>query len=138
MVKILAITLLALASLLVPTQAPGQEIPEMVVVHELPFIPVTAADIVSVLSEFELIQEDNPVFCRQFYGLTEFDTKTIAICAKVDMARKEETLLHEILHVLYWRKGIFTGGAYEPAIDARAQKLFIQFYGLHAEAQAQQ
>mgnify|MGYP001576704776 CR=1 FL=1 len=97
---------------------------------QLPPLEVTTADIVAVLAEYSLIHEDNPTFCKQFYGLTDFDTKSISLCSRYDSARMRRTLLHEILHILYYQKGIMTGGPFEVPIDAQAEQLYLKFYGM--------
>ena len=97
---------------------------------ELPPLSVTAADIVSVAVEYKILQEDNPVFCRQFYGMTDYNSRTITICTIPDIATQRRTLLHEIVHVLYWNAGINSGGPYEHAVERKADELYRELYGI--------
>ena len=99
-------------------------------VEPLPKIEMTLQVIVDINTEYVVIMETNPVFCRQYYGLTDFDTKTVSICALYDLTTRRKTLLHEFFHLLYWRNGLYTGGAYEDQIDHMAQELFIKLYGI--------
>lgn len=97
---------------------------------ELPPIEISLQDIVDILTDFNVVQEDGGYFCSRFYGLTDFDAKSISVCSKYDMTARRRTILHEVLHVVYWRHGVYTGGPYEWAIEKLATKLFTQFYGL--------
>ncbi len=95
----------------------------------LPEIPFDYSDIISVVAEYHVLQEDNITFCSQFYGLTDFSSRTITVCSRSDSAIRQLTVLHETLHILYWRRGILTGGAMEPVIDSKARELFRKFFG---------
>lgn len=102
----------------------------------LPAISLEAADIVRILSEYNIAQQGSGVFCHQLYGLTSFDIRSIEICEKVDKAQKELTLLHELYHIRYHEAGIQTGGPLEPTIEALAETRFQQLYGLPLPATA--
>ena len=96
----------------------------------LPEVSLTDADIIRIMSNYNLKQQDSPVFCHQLYGLTSFDQRQIEICEKVDTTQKEVTLLHEIYHIRYHEVGIDTGGPYEPTIQAHAEARFHQLFGI--------
>ena len=96
----------------------------------LPPLEITEADIISVLAEYDVVHESGQLFCQQFYGATNFSTKTIALCARNDSSQQQQTLLHEVVHVLYWRKGIDTGGPYDAAVDAKSKELFQRYFGI--------
>ena len=96
----------------------------------LPDIPFGLKELIDVLAEYTVVEETNQAFCRQFYGLTDFDTKTINICARYDLWQRRRTVLHEVYHVLYRQIGIDTGGDYEITIDLKAQELALKLYGL--------
>lgn len=106
--------------------APAQEF------QELPPLDITAADIVAITVEYNILKEDNPVFCRQFYGMTDYQSKTITICTLPDDATQRRTMLHEIVHVMYWKRGINSGGPYEPSVEKKADELYREFYGINA------
>lgn len=93
----------------------------------LPEIHITQATLIDTLSEYTVLQETNPTFCKQYYGMTDFNSRTITICMLTDDRRL--TLLHEVYHILYHRIGIQTGGPYEPYIEALAEKAFTEIYG---------
>lgn len=126
--KVLALVIM----LLLPVNVYAQSffIPQDV--PPLPAITFDAKEIVEILSDYNLIMEDNPTFCRNYYGMTDFDTRTISICARIDASTKRITLLHELLHVAYHRIGIDTGGPYEPQIDSLAKELHRKLYGIQA------
>ena len=96
----------------------------------LPPLEITAGDIIAVAVEYTIIHEDNPTFCRQFYGMTDYSTRTITLCALNDNALQRRTLLHEIVHVLYWKRGINSGEPFEHAVGVKAEELYQKFYGL--------
>ena|SRR3990167_9271115 len=106
----------------------GQDVPNIQEIS-LPEINVTLADVVGILTEFDVVSENSYIFCTQYYGVTDFDHKTISICSRYDTAVRQRTILHEILHIMYWKRGVFTGGPYELLIDRAAQKLFHTLYG---------
>ena len=99
---------------------------------ELPELTVSTQDIIDIMAEFTVVQETGTYFCNHFYGLTDLDNKTISICAKYDTTAKRKTVLHEILHIVYWKRGIYTSGAYEYLIDLKAIALFKSLYGFPA------
>ena len=101
-------------------------------VPPLPDIVLGAKEIVEILSDYNVIMEDNKTFCRNYYGMTDPDTRTISICALTDASTKIITLLHELLHVAYNRIGIDTGGPYEIQIDIKARELYRKLYGIQA------
>ena len=114
------------AAFLLATQVFFAQAPEF---QELPHLEITAADIIAVAVEYTILKEDNPVFCRQFYGMTDYLSRTITICTLPDTATQRRTLLHEIVHVVYWQRGINTGG-HEHAVENRAAELYLQLYGI--------
>ncbi len=97
----------------------------------LPALKVTLQDIIDVLTDYNVIQEDGGFFCGHFYGLTDFNARSISVCDKYDVTAKRKTVLHEMLHIIYWKHGVYTGPPYEDIIDAAATKLFEQYYGLN-------
>lgn len=108
--------------------AHGNDLPTIEVT--LPPIEISLQDIIDVLIEFTVVQETGNYFCTHFYGLTDFDVKSISICAKYDITAKRKTILHEVLHVVYWKHGVYTGGPYERKIDTLATEMFRKLYGL--------
>ena len=101
----------------------------------LPDIQVALTDVIDVLTEYNVLQETNPTFCRNNFGMTDSVERTITICASTDITHRRITILHEILHILYWRKGISTGGPYETQIDEKAHTLFYKLYGVNPAQQ---
>lgn len=127
----LAITLMLLFCTTAYSQPVFEQ--EEIKVPELPFVEIMLSDVITILAEFNVVAEDNPTFCRQFYGLTDFDNKVINICSKYDTTMKQKTLLHEMLHIIYWKRGVYTGGQFEHLIDARASEIFLNLYGFKKE-----
>ena len=113
------------------TQTPDIQTPNIQTV-ELPELTVSTQDIIDIMAEFTVVQETGTYFCNHFYGLTDLDNKTISICAKYDTTAKRKTVLHEILHIVYWKRGIYTSGVYEYLIDLKATALFKSLYGFPA------
>ena len=128
------VTMLSPLNAQVNAQEAAVQEPAQVFTHEnpmpeLPTIEVTIPEIIDVLTEYKVIHMDNPVFCRDFYGLTDYFTKTIIICA-YDLTSRRRTLFHELLHVIYQKRGIGTSGFREGAVDAMATELFHKYYGI--------
>lgn len=98
-------------------------------VPALPEIRFELIDMIDVLTDYSIIDEDSPTFCRQYWGMTDFHTRTISVCSRADLTMRRQTVIHETLHVIYWRMGINTGGQYEPVIEAQARKIFLRLYG---------
>lgn len=91
----------------------------------LPKLSLTYGEFIEILSQYELNQEDNPQFCELYHGLTTPDNITISICNKRDPATKKLTLIHEVLHIRYYQKGISTA---DPISDAYIHKLAIEIF----------
>lgn len=96
----------------------------------LPELEFTLATLIDITAEYEIIQETNPTFCRSYHGMTDYVTKTISICAFQDITFRRKTLIHESLHILYWSRGINTGGPYDAQIEAKAEAIFQRLYGV--------
>ena len=122
---IILVGLLLVASVTVAQDDPYHQI------VSLPDIEFTAQDVIGVISDYNVIAEDNPTFCSQYYGLTDFQSRTISICTRMDQSIKKRTLIHEVLHVLYWHRGITTTGPYEIAVQAKTTEIFEKLYGVH-------
>ena len=86
--------------------------------------------LVSVLTEYQVIQTTDSTFCDENFGLTNFKLRTITICYLADVTSRSITVLHEVFHVLYRRKGIYSGKPYEQAIDEMAVEVFSKLYGI--------
>lgn len=95
----------------------------------LPTLEFTEDEIIDVLTEYE-VHHSNSLGCAQYFGATDFNQKQIDICNKYDLAARRETTIHELLHVMYRRHGLDTGGAYEYAIEAKAQEIYKKLYAL--------
>lgn len=96
----------------------------------LPDVTVELKDVIDILTEYNVVLEDNPSFCSMFYGMTDYQARTISICAIYEITQRRRTVLHEIMHIVYWQKGIETGGPYEEQIQERADRLFYKLYGI--------
>ena len=115
-------------------QAPPQDAEHTIVIQELkplPAIDLKIENVIDILTEYAVMEDLSPGFCKYYYGLTDFDSRTITICGSYDMATRRKTLLHELIHIFYWQHGVFTGGPYEPFVDQKAQEIFLSLYGLH-------
>lgn len=99
---------------------------------QLPPLEVTIAEVIDVFTDYSLHHSDS-VGCAQWYGVTDFDRKQIDICDRYDLTFRRITILHEVLHVIFRRHGLDTGGPYEYAIDQKAQALYRQLF-VHFDA----
>jgi hypothetical protein len=102
--------------------------------YSLPPIDFGLKDVVDVLTEYKIREENQSWACNyQVFAYTDFRTKTITICGGYDLADRRESVIHEILHVLYHYRGIDTSGYYEHAIGLRSKEIFKQLYGFPTE-----
>lgn len=104
----------------------------------LPDLPITLPQVVEILSEYTVIQENNLTYCSAYWGNTDFKNKIITICSRGDSADKRVTLLHELVHIIYHRIGIETGGPLEQFVEYRAHAAFQEIYGLKGSNATQQ
>lgn len=95
----------------------------------LPEMELTLADTVAIAAEYDIKHDSSTAFCRSYYGLTEYDTKTITICSRVDVSYQLLTLLHEMWHVKYFKLGYNTGGPYEAQIEEKAKETYKKIFG---------
>lgn len=93
-------------------------------------VSLEMADVIRILAEYTVEHETSGTFCQQFYGMTNFNNKTIDLCDRNDSSQKRETLLHELFHIRYHEFGLDTGGVYESQIDDMAKLKFQQLFGL--------
>src|SRR3990167_4010061 len=100
------------------------------IVLPLPAIELEMPDVVRILAEYNVEQQDSKTFCQQYNGMTNFDNRTIELCDRTSSAQKQKTLLHELYHIQYFQRGIYTGGPYEAQIQAMAQARFAELFGL--------
>ena len=128
---------LALLLLIVTVATSGQDtivVPEQqpVQIPALPTVHLELKDLVDILTEYAIVEETSAFFCGHFYGLTDFDSRAIHICGNYDQTAKRKTVIHESLHIIYYKHGIFTGGPYEAVIDKMAQEISVKLYGFPA------
>ena len=98
----------------------------------LPPLDLDLAEIVDILTEYKIVHDKHGVLRYfSYYGVTDTDTKTIYISDEGDLGTNRDTVIHELLHIMYWRRGIATGGTsgYEPYIYQRAHEIVLKFYG---------
>lgn len=100
----------------------------------LPPLDLTVREMVEVLADFNVEQTSMSSFCAQFYGMTNFNSKTMTLCAVGDVSLRRETVVHEFLHILYQHRNIASGGPMEPAVEARAQAVYDQLFGQPQQA----
>jgi len=105
---------------------------------DLPEISLDAKDIIRILSVYNIDQQKSPTFCQQLHGLTNFNRSSIELCSEDDPTQRQETLIHELLHVRYHEVGIETGGPAEPTVEQHAQAIFHALFGLSAPPTAAQ
>jgi hypothetical protein len=95
----------------------------------LPPLDPSLAEVIEILADYDVLHEGRLMTYAHWYGLTDPNTKTIFINSSVAEDYRAETLLHELLHILYMRRGIDTRGPYEDLVEAKAQELYRQLYG---------
>ena len=96
----------------------------------IPDITLTPAEFIDIIADFSIYYDPSPVFCSEYFGLTDPKTRTMSICANLDLTMRRWTLFHEAYHVAYARRGILTNAEeYEPLINRKAWELVQTIYG---------
>ena len=94
----------------------------------LPPVDVTIREVLEILSDYDIVHENKLMTFLQYYGLTDPNAKTIYINSSIAGEFRTLTVIHEILHVIYSRRGYNTSGPFEPLIDSKARALYHQLY----------
>ena len=102
--------------------------PEIVELPALPDVELELSEVLEILSDYDVLHESRVMSFLNYYGLTDLNTKTIFINEDVSQDYRIATLLHELLHVVYARRGYVTTGPYDAVIEAKAQKLYRQMF----------
>jgi hypothetical protein len=95
----------------------------------LPPVSIELPEIFTILADYRIEHVSRLMTFMRFWGLTDPATKTIYINADVSEDSRIETVIHEVLHVIYMRRGYDTRGPYEDLVEARAQEIYHQLYG---------
>lgn len=95
-----------------------------------PKLKLTLADVVDVLAEYRVVFDPSPIFCMQYWGLTQYLERTITICANMDTSQRRATMIHELLHVVSMRRSVVEGEQYtEMEIQEAVQRIYKELYG---------
>lgn len=100
----------------------------------LPDLDLDLATFIDIIGEYDVIHEGrmlHPVF--NYYGMTVPDLRTIFLDSTQDRASMNDTVIHEVFHIAYGRKGIRTDGPMEPCVEDKAQELYQKLYGRHEQ-----
>ncbi len=95
----------------------------------LPEIDVTLAEVCEILADYNVVHEHGLMSYLRYFGLTIPETKTIYVNADVSHEQLTETVIHEVVHIIYNRKGYDTRGPYEDLVETKAQKVYAELYG---------
>lgn len=98
----------------------------------LPSVDLDLAEVVDMLVDYDIVHVNRLMSFLHYYGLTDPRTHTIYINTDVSMSETRDTIIHELLHVVYFRRGVDTSGPYEPFIGARAHEIYLKLYGFPA------
>ena len=97
---------------------------------EYPAVHFTIQTALDVLSDYTLLYEDAEIFCKQLWGLTSFDSRTITICSRIDETSRKQVIIHEIVHVLYWKRGLQTADPIgERVVAMETARIYNELYG---------
>ena len=97
----------------------------------LPKVTFDLKNIIDVLCDYNLQHQrgESPMNGR-FYGLTDFRSRVIFINDQSDLAERRDTIIHEILHVLYRNLGVSTGDPLSEALlDSKVREIYNNLYG---------
>src|SRR6266404_721257 len=101
-------------------------------IPELPAMEFDMAAVVDLLSEYDIVHESRVMNYLQNWGLTDPETRTIYINPTGDLNNTRITVVHELLHAAYMRRGMRTGGpVWEPLIEGRAEEIVKKLYGFN-------
>ena len=92
----------------------------------VPEIKLELRDVIDVLAEWDLHHvEGLPYQFVPYYGMSDPSTRTIYIFDVNDRSGKRETVIHELLHILYNRDSKIPS---EAQIEAHADRLYKELY----------
>jgi hypothetical protein len=115
----------------VPVAAQEQPPPEAVVVQPAPMVAkLEVKDIVELLSVYDVIHQSE-ISGGQLWGLTQWQESKIYLSDKPDLAIRKLTVIHELLHAIYFQKAINTNSPDGEAwVDAEAKRIYKELYGI--------
>lgn len=114
----------------VPTQdAPVTPVGIDYAAWAVPSVDVDMAEVIDILTDYSVVHEGKLLTYLKYYGLTDPRAKTIYINSDVAQSDSRDTVIHELLHVIYFRRGFDTSGQYEELISARAHEIYLKLYG---------
>ena len=129
--------LVLLLFLLLPMRMPAQEEqhPDILIdASAYPKVDITLPEVLDILSDYEIVHESRLMTYIRYFGLTVTETRTIYINGSVDQATRRSTMIHELLHVIYFRRGFSSKGpAWEAIIEARESEIYSELYGIQAK-----
>lgn len=96
---------------------------------KLPDPKLTVAEIVDIMADFSLKHQED--VGAGYAGRVEPTDRMIWIADKYDMTTRKQSVIHEWLHVYWWKRGVATGGfpAGETAIELQSTKIYNELFG---------
>lgn len=113
----------------VPTQETPQAVGIDYAAWAVPSVDVDMAEVIDILTDYSVVHEGKLLTYLKYYGLTDPRAKTIYINSDVAQSDSRDTVIHELLHVIYFRRGFDTSGQYEDLISQRAHEIYLKLYG---------
>ena len=136
--------LLALALLQEIPVTSQPEIPQHPEVQFHVFTPpadldITLADVIDILTDYEFLQDDKGVLkYLGYHGMTAPEIKKIFVASQPDMATRRDTVIHELLHVILWKRGYDSRGPlWEYFIAQKTNEIYQKIYVSKPKAETQ-
>lgn len=98
---------------------------------ELPDFDLDLKSVIDTLTTYDVQHETNLLTYMQYYGLTDPYKKRIYINDGSDIYDRRDTVIHELLHVMYRERGVQTNYPEgELKVEAMSQKMYQKLYGV--------
>ena len=130
MIRIIVL-MLFMAISVASTQAPA----EFFAVHgfqdlsAVPLEDVTLPEVITILADYDFVHEGRVLTHNQYFGLTDPGSRTIFINSRPDETTRKLTVIHEILHVIYARRGYMpVGPLWEQRITTQEREIYSRLY----------
>lgn len=95
---------------------------------KLPQGDITVADIVDILTEYSF-EHQKKIVGGDYWGVTLPASREIFVSDEPDLGHRRDTVLHELYHAFYLRKGISTSGPEgEAAVYLKTHDQLVKIY----------
>jgi hypothetical protein len=126
--NLLIVCLAAVIAVSAPAAA-RQEPPAEPQVVEVPRCRPDLKLVAQVLAEYD-VEHPKDIAFGQYWGATNYQQKRMLISMEPDLAHRQETVFHELIHTCYHIKGIqLPRDIEEQFVQVQARELYAELFG---------